>query len=166
MKKLILSTAILLSLADPALANVKVTASASYETAPGMKVGAATLTLQADHDDRLVGASSPAADRVEIHSMTVDQKGVMQMRKVDGLDLPAGKAVTLEPSSYHLMLIGLKQPLKAGESLPLTLEFSHEKPVDVTVEVKSRKPQASPAHGGPHDAMKMDMKMDSMHHHD
>ena len=69
---------------------------------------------------RLVEVRSPAAQSVEIHSMTM-QGDVMRMRRIDGLVLPAGGAVDLGPSGYHLMLVGLVRPLKEGDTVALTL---------------------------------------------
>jgi copper(I)-binding protein len=69
---------------------------------------------------RLVAASSPVAGTVEIHEMSMDGN-VMRMRPVAGVDLPAGKTVELKPGGYHLMLLDLKQPLNAGDTVPVTL---------------------------------------------
>lgn len=69
---------------------------------------------------KLVSASSPVAGVVEIHEMSMDG-GVMKMRAMPGLELPAGKAVELKPGGYHVMLMDLKQQLKAGDTVPLTL---------------------------------------------
>jgi copper(I)-binding protein len=70
---------------------------------------------------RLISAASPVAGVVEVHEMTMDGN-VMKMRALpNGLVLPAGKAVELKPGGYHVMLMDLKQPLKAGDTVPLTL---------------------------------------------
>ncbi len=71
-------------------------------------------------DARIVGASSPVAKVVEIHEMKLDA-GVMTMRAVDALALPAGRQVVLWPGSVHVMLMGIAQPLKEGDRVPLTL---------------------------------------------
>ena len=82
---------------------------------------------------------SPVAGAVEIHGMTHDN-GVMKMRAIDFLPLPAGKMVKLGASGNHVMLLNLKNPLKAGESVPLTItvEFSDKRKekVNVSAEVK------------------------------
>ena len=86
---------------------------------------AAYLTIEnsGSEPDRLVGASSPAAKTVEIHEM-VDDGGTMRMRPLaDGLAIPANATTTLEPGGYHIMLIDLKAPLKAGDRFPLDLTF-------------------------------------------
>lgn len=84
-------------------------------------VTGAFMSLKSPDAARLVSASTPVAGRVEIHEMKM-VKDVMQMREMPGLDLPAGQTVTLKPGGYHLMLMDLKQPLKDGESVPLTLK--------------------------------------------
>ncbi|MGE4220985.1 MAG: copper chaperone PCu(A)C [Alphaproteobacteria bacterium] len=102
-------------------------------TAPTATVGAGYFSLKNDGktDDRLVAASSPAAEKVELHSMTMTD-GVMKMRQVPSIELHAGKSVTLAPGGLHLMLIGLKAPLKEGTKVPATLTF--ERAGDVAVE--------------------------------
>jgi copper(I)-binding protein len=71
---------------------------------------------------RLVGASSAAAGRVELHEMRMEGN-TMKMRALERLELPAGKPVTLGPGGYHLMLLDLKHALQAGTTVPLTLEI-------------------------------------------
>jgi copper(I)-binding protein len=83
--------------------------------------------------DRLLGGSTPAAERVELHTMAMDGN-VMRMREVPAIDLPPGQTVVLEPGRLHLMLMGLKAPLKADTKVPLTLKF--EKAGEVQVELK------------------------------
>mgnify|MGYP000919608979 CR=1 FL=1 len=85
---------------------------------------------------KLVSASSPVAGVVEIHEMTMDNN-VMKMRAVPGLDLPAGKAVELKPGGYHVMLMDLKQQLKAGDTVPVTLVVEGKDGKKETVEVKA-----------------------------
>lgn len=94
--------------------------------------------------DRLVSARSPAADAAEIHSMTMDGD-VMKMRQVDAIELATGQTVELKPGGYHLMLMGLKAPLKAGDQFPLTLKFEKAGEVVVTVKVEEPKPQPEAA---------------------
>jgi hypothetical protein len=84
---------------------------------------------------RLVSVSSPAAGVVEIHEMAMDGS-VMKMRAVPGLDLPAGKAVELKPGGYHVMLMDLKQQLKDGETVPVTLVVESKDGKRETLEVK------------------------------
>ncbi|MET0568732.1 MAG: copper chaperone PCu(A)C [Hyphomicrobiaceae bacterium] len=102
-------------------------------TPGGAKVGGAYLELKAAAgiEDRLVAAKSAAAGTVEIHDH-INEGGIMKMRRVDGIKLSGGQTVTLKPGGYHLMLMDLKQPLKQGGKLPLTLVF--EKAGEVAVE--------------------------------
>jgi copper(I)-binding protein len=76
--------------------------------------------LTSANGGKLVGASSPAAGSVEVHEMKMEGDR-MTMAAVPALDLPAGKAVELKPGGYHIMLLGLKQQLKAGDKLAVTL---------------------------------------------
>ena len=123
-------------------------------TAEHAATGAAYATLVAGTADRLTGASTPVATTVQVHETTQDN-GVMRMREVTGgLALAAGKPVTLAPGGYHIMLMGLKQQLKPGESFPLTLTFAKEPPITVTVTVNSAGAATAP----------MD-EMDHMHMH-
>lgn len=106
------------------------------QTAAGQSTGGGFMTISngGAAADRLLGASSPAAARVEIHAMSMDG-GVMRMRPVTGgLPVPAGGALALKPGGYHLMLTGLKGPLELGRLVPLTLHF--ERAGTVTVELK------------------------------
>lgn len=82
----------------------------------------AFMTVQASSASRLVAVHSRAAASVEMHEMAMDGD-VMRMRAMPAVALAAGADVTFKPGSYHLMLMGLKKPLKAGETVPLTLMF-------------------------------------------
>jgi copper(I)-binding protein len=95
--------------------------------------------------DQLVSASSPAVDKVEIHTMTMDG-GVMKMRPLpDGIAIPAGGTAKLAPGGYHLMLLGLKAPLVEGKLVPLTLNFAKAGPVKVQLKVEAAD-ASEPAH--------------------
>jgi hypothetical protein len=97
--------------------------------------GAVYLTLTAEGaPDQLTGASTPVADMAMLHESTT-AGAVARMRDVDSLPLPAGQAVTLRPGGYHIMLMGLKQKLKPGDSFPLTLSFAKAPAASVTVNV-------------------------------
>jgi len=109
-------------------------------TAPGQQVGGGYLTLRSSSADRLLGASTPRAARVEFHAMAM-QGDVMVMRQLDAIELPAGQAVALAPGGRHLMLVGLKGgALKVGDKLPLTLRFEHAGEVRVEMTVTGRPP--------------------------
>lgn len=112
-------------------------------SAGAAKTGAAYITItDRGPPDRLTGVESPVADKVELHE-SIDDKGVMKMRPVPGLPLETGKTVVMAPGGYHIMLMGLKAPLKAGDTFPVTLRFERAPPLTVTVTVEA----AGPAHG-------------------
>ena len=119
--------------------------------------GAAYLTLKAAAADRLTGVSTPVAGTAELHQMTMDGS-VMRMRQIAGIDLPAGQPVTLKPGAVHIMLVGLKEPLKAGQSFPLTLHFAKagSQMVNVTVQPAGAMGPQTEAGSG-HNGMSMPM---------
>jgi hypothetical protein len=125
MNKLLAAFALLLYCAA-AHADVAVSDAWARATAPGQEIGAAYLTLKSDRPATLAALASPVAGSVEIHEMSM-KNGVMKMRMLDKLALPAGKAVKLEPGGFHLMLIDLRKPLKAGEKIELTLTIKDSK---------------------------------------
>lgn len=96
-------------------------------------------------DDRLVSARIDGVPVTEIH-MNVQENGVMGMRPVDGIPLPAGEAVTLEPGGFHLMLMQLGGPLADGDALDLTLSFENAPEQQVTLPVRKRD-AGRPGHG-------------------
>jgi copper(I)-binding protein len=108
-------------------------------TPPGAPTGAAYLTIMnhGPEADVLVAASSPAAERVEFHETTMNG-GVMRMRPAtNGVAVPAHGTIVLKPDGgYHLMLSGLKAPLRSGTMLPVTLRFAKAGPIDVVFAVE------------------------------
>ena len=121
-------------------ANVSVSDAWARATMPGQKVSGAYMKLTADADAKLVGATSPAVPRVEVHEMRMDGD-VMRMREVQAVDLPKGKTVSLEPGGYHIMLMNLAKPIAAGEVIPLTLTIeSGGKRQTVEVKAEARMP--------------------------
>ena len=97
--------------------------------------GAAYVTILSPTADRLVSAATPVAQKAELHAMSM-QGMVMEMRPLASLDIPAGQPVALKPGGEHLMLLGLHQPLREGQSFPLTLNFEKAGPREVTVSVE------------------------------
>lgn len=93
-------------------------------TAPGQQVAAAYLAIESRAGATLTGATTDLADRVEIHSMTMENE-VMKMRRLTTLELPAGELVRLQPGGMHLMLLGLKSQLVAGMRGTLELRFKN-----------------------------------------
>jgi periplasmic copper chaperone A len=111
----------------------------SRATPKGAAVGGGYLKIKngGTTPDRLTGGSSDVAAKVEVHTMTMDN-GVMKMRPVEGgLEIKPGATVELKPGSYHLMFVGLKKPLAAGDHVKATLTFEKAGPVDVELDVKS-----------------------------
>ena len=120
---------------------------------PGTSNGAAYFAMlenTGNAADRLLRATTPVAARVELHSMAVDAQGVMRMREIDGIALAPRAKIRMRPGNgMHLMLVGLKEPLKDGARFPMTLEFERAGKVEVTVNVQSAIPgggAASHAH--------------------
>jgi len=112
------------------------------------------MNLKSAQDARLVAVKSSVAGVVEIHEMAMD-KDVMKMRALaNGLELPAGKAVELKPGGYHVMLMDLKQPLKAGENVAMTLVIEgkdkKQTMVEVTAPVKPLTEAKAMDHGHKH----------------
>jgi copper(I)-binding protein len=103
--------------------------------------GVAYLTIVSPTADRLTAVSSPVAKKAELHTMSMGG-GVMKMRPLTAIDIPAGQAVTLNPGGMHIMLLGLTQPLHQGQSFPLTLSFDHAGPREVTVLIEASSPTA------------------------
>ncbi len=134
MKKLLLLPALLLAL--NAAAQVAVSQAWVRATVPEQKATGAFLQLTASSDSRLVEVRSAAAGLVEIHEMVMEGN-TMKRRAVSGINLPAGKLVELKPGGYHVMLMDLKQPAKAGALLPLTLVFEGPDKKRQSVEVKA-----------------------------
>lgn len=119
-------------------------------TAPGAAVGGGYLTVHntGAAADRLVGASSPAAERMELHEMSME-KDVMRMREVKALEVPAGGRLELKPGGYHLMFMQLKAPLKEGGKVPVTLRFEKAGELKVELSVQSMGAGAG-GHGSGH----------------
>lgn len=109
-----------LVLSTAAAAEVRVDEPWVRATVGGQQASGAFMTLTSSTDARLVAVQTPVAGVAEVHEMALEND-VMRMRAVDGLALPAGKAVVLRPGGYHVMLLELKGPLKTGENVPLTL---------------------------------------------
>ena len=130
----------------PAFAQVTVKDAWVRGVVAQQKATGAFMQLTSAQPARLLSISSPAAGVVEIHEMTMD-KGVMKMRAVQALELPAGKAVELKPGGYHVMLMDLKQAFKDGDTVPFTLVIEGADKTRSQVEVKAVvKALAAPAH--------------------
>ena len=126
----------LLGLAAHASAQVQVSDAWVRATVPGQPASGAFMTVTADVDSKLLRVASPVAKDVQIHEMSM-QDDVMRMGPVDSVALPAGKAVTLDPNGYHVMLMGLTGQIKEGDPVPLTLTVENAKGEQQAVEVKA-----------------------------
>ena len=120
----------------------------SRELPPVAPNGAAYLRIEngGKTSARIVSAHSPVADRVEIHAHEMDA-GIMKMRHLHSVEVPAHGAVSFEPGGLHLMLIGLKEPLVAGKGFPLTLVFEEAGEIQVTVRITAGGAPERSGHG-------------------
>jgi periplasmic copper chaperone A len=102
-----------------------------------ISAGYLKITNRGDKPDTLLGASTPAANSAELHESAVDAEGVMTMRPVEnGLEIKPGQTVELKPAGVHIMLLGVKAPLKEGQTVPVTLDFKSAGKVEVPFAVK------------------------------
>jgi len=135
-------------LAVPAWAQVSVEAPWSRAMPPGAKVAVGFMQLRnAGAADRVVGASTPVAGRVEMH-ITVRDGDVMRMREVKSFEVPAGGSFELKPGGAHLMLVDLKRPLKKGEKVPLTLKLEKGGELKMELSVEELGARHPAQHGG------------------
>ncbi|WP_297772365.1 copper chaperone PCu(A)C [uncultured Roseovarius sp.] len=139
------------ALGTPALAQeIHILDTYARSASPVAKTGAAFMMIEniGDADDRLVGVSSPAAQKVELHTH-LEENGVMKMMHVeDGFAIGAGETLIMQRGGAHVMFMGLTQGFEPGKSIPLTLTF--ETSGDITVEVPvdlTRKPGEGHGHG-------------------
>ncbi len=117
-------------------AQVRIENAWARATPAGASTAAIYLTLVAPGADRLVAVSTPAAREADLHTMSMEN-GVMKMRALPGgIDLPAGKPVTLKPGGMHIMLSALTGPLKEGENVPVTLNFAKSGAQQIAVPVE------------------------------
>ncbi len=131
-----------LTLASPAFASsaaddVQVLAPWAREVPPGLTTSAGFLSLKntGSTAHQLTAAESSNTGKVELHTH-INDNGVMRMRPVENIPVPAGTTTTLQPGGYHLMLMKLKKPLKSGDKMPLTLEFEDGSKKHIELEVR------------------------------
>lgn len=123
--------------ADPAPAGITVTDAWSRATPPSATTAAIYFTItDTGAPDSLVSVSTPAAASATAHQSQM-VNGMMQMRPVDAVPVDSHAPVKFAPNGYHVMLEGLKQPLKAGDHFPVTLNFTHAGAVTTTVTVQA-----------------------------
>jgi copper(I)-binding protein len=116
--------------------DISVSGAFARATVGSADTGAAYITIsnRGSQDDALVGASSSASASVELHEMNMSG-GMMRMRALPRVAIPAGATVSFSPGGNHLMLIRLKAPLKAGSKISLTLEFERARAIAVQADV-------------------------------
>jgi hypothetical protein len=114
-------------------------------TTPGAKTAAAYMTIinNGPDDVRMIGASTPIAESVQFH-VEKDDKGVMRMRRISAIDIKPGARFSFKPGGTHVMLVGVKEPLREGQTLPLTLDFETAGKVEVSIPIG--KPGAMSSH--------------------
>lgn len=145
----ILAALLLLIAGTPAYAQVIIEKPWARATVPAARVGGAYLTVrnQAAAPDRLIGAASPVAARVEFHVHIADGE-IMRMRQVQALEIPPNGSLELKPGAAHLMFVDIRQPFKEGDVVPVTLTF--EKAEEVTVQARVGGLSAKSAAHGDH----------------
>jgi len=148
----LVACAAVLSLAATATASAQTTVKDAWVrgTVAQQKASGAFMHITSASGGMLVSVSSPVAGVAEIHEMAMDGN-VMRMRAVPMLELPAGKAVELKPGGYHVMLLDLKQQLRNGDTVPLSLVVEGKDGQRETVVIKAPvKPLATPGHDMKH----------------
>jgi periplasmic copper chaperone A len=141
-RRLAFTLFLLLSVADCGRpASLQVTDVWARDTVGSTDNAAVFMTVASPSPDRLVGASSPAANTTDLMTMA-GGSGAMEMKYLESIDVPADKPVSLNPRGLHVWLTGLTQPLKAGQSFPLMLEFEKAGRHEVVVSVIA--PAAAP----------------------
>jgi len=142
-----LAFAIGLASASPAGAQVTIEQAWVRATVPGQPVAGAYLKIRSAQAAALVAVSTPVTARAEIHEMKMEG-GVMKMRPVQRIELPAGKTVELKSGGYHLMLMNITKPLRPGETVPITLVIERPDRSRQEVEVKAEVLDPAGAMGG------------------
>jgi copper(I)-binding protein len=103
-----------------------------------ISAGYVKITNTGDKPDTLLGASTPAANSAELHESAMTADGVMTMRQLEnGLEIKPGETVELKPAGAHIMILGVKQPLKEGQTIPVTLTFKTAGAVEVPFAIKT-----------------------------
>ncbi len=137
MRHIIFVTALLFFSAQAGAGEVAVSEAWARATAPGQGSGVVYMRISSQKEASIIAASSPVAGRAGLHRMT-HENGVMKMRELAALPLPAGQEVVLAPGGNHLMLIDLKRPLKAGDTVAITLTVQYADKGKEQVQVKAK----------------------------
>jgi len=157
MKSLLLTSALAALISLNANADITVQQAYIRSSAPGAPTGAAFMRLSNTGPTPLSldGARTERAAASELHNHVSDN-GVLRMRRVETIEVPAGGSVELEPGGYHLMLMGLQRPLREGETVPVTLHFSDGSEQRLQLPVQRNAPASTGAqhpHGVGHPPM-------------
>ena len=130
---------------DPAVPAI--TEAWARSTVPGATVSGAYMHIKSPRPLKLVKAESPVAGLVELHNMTM-KDGLMEMKAMDSVDIPASKLIELKPGGVHVMLMMVKQPIKPGDKVPLILTFegADKKPVVMKVDAVAKERDSSHQH--------------------
>lgn len=152
LKTTLLATLAAVTLAVPAFADGPIVVDDAYARSGGKtaKAGAAFMIIenQGETDDRLIGVTSDAAARVELHTHKINDDGVAQMVHVEeGFVIPAGEAHSLKRGGDHVMFMGLAQPFEQGATVPVTLIFEQAGEVQVEIPVDLERHDQD-GHGG------------------
>lgn len=118
-------------------------------TPPNAKTGAVYMTIvnEGETPDRLIGAETDVAEKVEIHTHTMED-GIARMRPIEAIEITPGSPTRIEPGALHLMLIGLKEPLEAETAIAMTLIFQHAGRVEIEAFVEADPDPATHDHMG------------------
>lgn len=127
--------------------NISVDGAFARAVPPGVSNSAAFMTLHnaGGSDRQLITAHSDIAKKVELHNHIMD-KGVMRMRQVPHISLPAHGSTQLQPGGYHVMFLGLKHPIKPGDNVSVTLQFADGEQLPVTMKAMKTAPRKSHEH--------------------
>lgn len=139
--------------ADATVGAMKISAPWARATPKGAAVGGGymAITNTGTTADRLIAGATNVSDKLEMHEMSMDN-GVMKMRPLSqGIEIKPGETVTLQPGGLHLMFVGLKAPLKQGDTIKVTLQFDKAGKVEVDYPVAGIGASA-PGGGAKHDA--------------
>ncbi len=142
----------LLAASMPTLAAADMMVHDGYARSSNAQSGAAFLSItnDSDRDDRVIGVSSAAAARVELHTHIEDDNGVMRMREVEaGFAIPAGETFSLQRGGDHFMFMGLTSPWEQDDEITITIEFEHADPVTfvLPVDLERRANHGTTTHG-------------------
>lgn len=145
-----LLAALIFATASSAFAHVTVSNPWARATVAQQQASGVFMDLRSAHDNaQLLSVTTDAASTAEVHEMRMEDN-VMKMRAVPSVSLPSGQTVSLKPGGYHIMLMGLKKPLAAGDNIDLTLEVLHEdgakERIAVRAPVRALAPAAAAGH--------------------